>query len=269
LSNNPGFHRLELITGPAALRRLQRTRVIVFGVGGVGSWCAEALVRSGIGMLTLVDSDMICVTNINRQVQASETSIGKAKVTELADRLRTINSHATITPLQTVFTKATADRFGLGGYEYVIDAIDSLGNKTDLIIAAHQAGAMVFTALGASNKLDPLQIKIGSLWDSQGCPLGRYVRKRLKKKGFSGEVTCVFSEENLPMHSVDTRCGKESCLCPGTGKGPDGTVAPAHEWCSSKKQINGSAVHITGTFGFYLAGMVIRDVIARAHNEIP
>jgi tRNA A37 threonylcarbamoyladenosine dehydratase len=269
LASNPIFHRLELITGSEGLDRLAKTRVIIFGVGGVGSWTAEALVRSGIGEVTIVDSDVVCVTNINRQVQATSATIGKSKVGELARRLSEINPAAKITPVQKIFHRSTADHFDLASYPYVVDAIDSISNKVDLIITAHAAGAKVFSALGASNKLDPAQIRVSPLWDSQGCPLGRYLRKRLRRKGFNGEVTCVYSEENLPLAGAageELTCGKPGCLCPKTAKREDGEMAEASEdtteWCSTKKQINGSAVHITGTFGFYLAGLVIQDVLA-------
>jgi tRNA threonylcarbamoyladenosine dehydratase len=278
--NNPAFQRLEIITGKPGLQRLHDAKVIVFGVGGVGSWAAEALVRSGIGAVTLVDSDVICVTNINRQVQATKASVGKSKVTELAIRLSDINPDAIIIPLQKIYHRSTADQFDLASYPYVVDAIDSISNKVDLIIAARAAGAKVFSALGASNKLDPLQIRVSSLWDSQGCPLGRYLRKRLRRKGFSGEVTCVYSEENLPLATADFTCGTAGCLCPKNAGGKSGETASApmdapndassdaHEWCSSKKQINGSAIHITGTFGFYLAGLVIQDVLAPAGGPL-
>jgi tRNA A37 threonylcarbamoyladenosine dehydratase len=264
LAQHPVFQRLEIITGAAGIQALAKTRVIVFGIGGVGSWCAEALVRSGIGTVALVDSDIVCVTNINRQVQATAESVGKPKVLELATRLRQIHPDAVILPLETVFSRATADGFALDSYHYVIDAIDSLSNKVDLIIASCKAGARVFSALGASNKLDPLRIRVDSLWNSQGCPLGRYIRKRLRRKGFEGDVTCVYSEENLPLQSAGGACGTPDCLCPKTRKRPGDDALPAHEWCSTKKQINGSAVHVTGTFGFYLAGLVIQDVVARA-----
>jgi tRNA threonylcarbamoyladenosine dehydratase len=271
LATNPIFHRLEIVTGAQGLDRLQNARVIVFGVGGVGSWCAEALVRSGIGFVTLVDPDVICETNINRQVQATSASVGRSKVIELAQRLCLINPAATVVPLQKRFHRTTAGEFELGTYPYVVDAIDSISNKVDLIIAARQAGATVFSALGASNKLDPAQIRVSSLWDSQGCPLGRYLRKRLRRKGFAGEVTCVYSEENLPLHPVESTCGQSDCPCPETGKGHDVETADAPKDASAgapeqhrlKKQINGSAVHVTGTFGFYLAGLVISDLLRR------
>ncbi len=259
MSHNPLFQRLEIIAGEQGISALSRARVIVFGVGGVGSWAAEALARSGVGGITLVDSDTVCVTNINRQVQATTQSVGKSKVIELAARLHSINPAADVTPLQKVFSRATAGDFGLESYPYVIDAIDSLSNKVDLIIAASKAGAKVFSALGASNKLDPGRIRVDSLWNSQGCPLGRYIRKRLRRKGFTGGVVCVYSEENLPLQPVKNPCGTSDCLCPRTS-------GDSAEWCSTKKQINGSAVHITGSFGFYLAGLVVQDVLGAPHS---
>jgi tRNA A37 threonylcarbamoyladenosine dehydratase len=256
------FQRLEIITGSAGLERLSKTRVIIFGVGGVGSWAAEALARSGIGTIALVDPDVICATNINRQIQATSASVGKSKVTELAQRLSLINPDAAVIPLQKIFHRSSAGQFDLASYPYVVDAIDSISNKVDLIRAASQAGATVFSALGASNKLDPARIRVSSLWDSQGCPLGRYLRKRLRRKGFEGEVTCVYSEENLPLMTAGLECGKSGCRCLKTAEVREGEPTDPYEWCSIKKQINGSAVHVTGTFGFYLAGLVIQDILA-------
>ncbi len=256
MEKSPLFQRLELLAGVPGLERLLKTRVIIFGVGGVGSWAAEALARSGIGTITLVDPDVISVTNINRQIQATSASVGKSKVTELAQRLSLINPDAVIIPLQKIFHRSSAGQFDLSSYPYVVDAIDSISNKADLIIAANQAGATVFSALGASNKLDPARIRVSSLWDSQGCPLGRYLRKRLRRKGFEDEVTCVYSEENLPLTKDDLTFGKSGSPYPGTAEVPDGETADG-----LKKQINGSAVHVTGTFGFYLAGLVIQDVL--------
>ncbi len=258
MAQNPIFHRLELITGSDGLKALAKTRVIVFGIGGVGSWAAEALVRSGVGAIMLVDPDVVGRTNINRQLQATTASVGRPKVLELAERMRLINPSATIIPLQKTFTRTTGGEFDLGSFGYVIDAIDSLSNKVDLIIASCKAGARVFSALGASNKLDPLQIRVDSLWNSQGCPLGRYIRKLLRRKGFAGDVTCVYSEENLPLQSVGDASGEHGCP---SVKAETGAAAPPFERRSGKKQINGSAVHVTGTFGFCLAGLVVRDVL--------
>jgi tRNA threonylcarbamoyladenosine dehydratase len=260
LPSSPSLHRLELLVGAQVLQKLAATRVILFGLGGVGSWCAEALIRSGIGTLAIVDSDLICVTNINRQIQAMPSTIGNAKCAELAKRLREIQPLSTIIEIPRRFDKTTADQFDLGDYDYVIDAIDSLSCKVELIIRATQAGKKVFSALGASNKLDPAKITIGSLWDSYNCRLGKFVRKRLRRRGFNGEVTCIYSPEEREPFKGKFACGTGICLCP---KVPEDGGEAAHEWCSAKKQINGSAIHITGTFGFLLAGLVIQDAAGK------
>jgi tRNA threonylcarbamoyladenosine dehydratase len=266
---NPAFQRLQLLTGSKALSLLHQTRVAVFGIGGVGGWCAEALVRSGIEHLTIVDSDVVCVTNINRQVQASSKSIGKSKTAELGRRLREINPRAEILELRKIYNQDVSDEFKLGSYDYVIDAIDSLTNKVELIRRASLAGAKVYTALGASGKLDPSRIKISSLWDSHDCPLGKFVRKKLRQRGFnkdSGQVTCVFSDEEMvEARDEEAVCGTGACHCPKSIAGEDDEGS--HEWCSSKKQINGSVVHITGTMGFMLAGLVVQDVMKKGVQE--
>jgi tRNA threonylcarbamoyladenosine dehydratase len=261
---DPALHRLQLLTGPAPLKRLSETGVILFGLGGVGSWCAEALVRSGIGRITIVDSDVVCVTNINRQVEATAQSVGRPKTSELGKRLREIRPDADILELQEIFNRHTADRFDLARYDYVLDAIDSLSSKVELIVRASEAGARVYTALGASSKLDPMRIKVASLWDSYNCPLGKLVRKRLRRRGFRGEVTCIYSDEEQRLFPEENVCGTGACMCPKRAACAGGQEGDAHEWCSTKKQINGSAVHITGIFGFMLAGLVIQDVVKRA-----
>ena len=264
----PIFHRLSLLTGTSALDALAQTKVIIFGLGGVGGWCAEALVRSGIHHLTIVDSDVVCVTNINRQIQATTKTVGLSKVAELERRLKEINPAATITALHKIYSRDTCESFALETYDYIIDAIDSLSNKVDLIIRAHASGAKVITALGASGRLDPSRIKVSSLWESQNCPLGKFVRKRLRRQGFGGEVTCVWSDEDCILHEGESICGTAACHCPKmarqTHENDDSHEAvEAHEWCSSKKQINGSVVYITGIFGFLMAGVVVQDVVKR------
>jgi tRNA A37 threonylcarbamoyladenosine dehydratase len=262
---NPIFHRLQLLTGIKPLEKLHHTKVIIFGVGGVGSWCADALIRSGIGHLTIVDSDLICLTNINRQVQATSSTIGKVKVTELAKHLLDINPQATIIPIQTVFDKNTCHTFDLSQYDYVIDAIDSLSSKVELIIQATGAQTTLYSALGASCKLDPTRIKIDSIWNSDRCKLGRFVRKRLRRRGFSGDFTCIYSDELVEQSEelIASGCGTGACMCPEKSLDPDNPDAPVHEWCSKKKQINGSVVHITGIYGFMLSGLVVQDVVAK------
>lgn len=190
---DPRFQRLALITGPDTFNVLTQQSVIIFGVGGVGSWCAEALVRSGIRALTIVDSDSVCVTNINRQVQATSATIGQPKVAALKDRLAEINPACRIDAAESVFSHETADRFNLGEFDYVIDAIDSVSSKLDLIEKATSIGTTFYSCMGMAQKLDPTCIKTVDIWETSGCSLARLVRSGLKKRGFTGHFTTVYS----------------------------------------------------------------------------
>ena len=266
---SPQFHRLSLVTGKSGLEALSNTRVIVFGVGGVGSWTAESLIRSGVGHLTIVDSDLVCVTNINRQLQATTDTIGLPKVEALRDRLMAINPKAEVVTIETVYDRTTADSFKLENYDYIIDAIDSFSCKLDLIANAHETKATLFSSLGAACKLDPTRIKVDSIWKTRGCRLGRQLRNRLRKRNIRSPFLCVYSDELIPAQAGNSiGCGTGNCVCPKT-KDADGNTVDAHEWCSSKLQINGSAAHITGIFGFYLCGLVIQDVMRAFKNVRP
>ncbi len=260
------YQRLHILAGDKGIAALKDSRVIVFGVGGVGSWCAEALVRSGIYDCTLVDSDLICATNINRQVQALPATVGKVKVTELAERLSAVNPDAVITPLQKTFDRSTSETFDLSVFDYIIDAIDSLSSKVELMIRATDSGATLYSALGASGKLNPRNIKISSIWETQKCRLGRFVRKRLRRRGFSGDFTCVYSDEE-PIQQYNTTPNSENeehfSLLEDEEESENGLV---NEGSGSKKQINGSVVHMAGSFGFILAGLVVEDIINKANE---
>ena len=231
------FHRSELLLGDEAMSRIAEKRVILFGVGGVGSWCAESLIRSGIRQLTIVDPDHVCISNINRQLMATTKTVGQVKVDALKERLLTINPSAEITALQLVFTAETAESFQLDSYDYIIDAIDSLKDKALLILMAtslspnrrNKRGATFFSSMGAALKLDPTRIKTAEFWKVQGDPLARVLRKRFKREGQypARKFECVYSDEQAKPQ--------------GEGKG--------------------SLVHITAIFGFMLAGLVIQDAI--------
>jgi tRNA A37 threonylcarbamoyladenosine dehydratase len=259
-SGNPRFQRLALLAGIEAVEALQRARVIVFGVGGVGSWAAEALVRSAVGHITIVDSDWVCVTNINRQVQATETSIGLSKVEVLKKRLLDINRDCEVTALGKVFSGESAGEFNIEKYDYVIDGIDSITNKIGLIEAACQRGVTLFSSMGTAQKLDPTRLKTASIWETKGCPLARLVRAGLRKRGFDKDFTVVYSTERLPLaEGVGAACGQKVCLCPkGSRSGPD--------WCGSKKVINGSAVPVTAAAGMILASLVLQDIYGETHG---
>ncbi len=223
------FQRSELLLGPDAMERIAEKRVIVFGVGGVGSWCAESLVRSGIKQLTIVDSDSVCASNINRQLMATTETIGRVKVDVLKERLLSINPSAQITAIHEFFTAETAESFHLDTYDYIIDAIDSLKDKALLILMATQTDAKLFSSMGAALKLDPTRIKVDEFWKIQGDPLARVLRKRFKREGQypSRKFLCVYSDELIEPQ--------------GEGKG--------------------SLVHITAIFGFMLASLVIQDIV--------
>ena len=221
------FRRSELLLGDEAMTRIAEKRVIIFGVGGVGSWCAESLIRSGIKHLTIVDSDRVCITNINRQLMA------------------------------------TAESFDIGSYDYIIDAIDSLKDKALLILMATQTQAQFYSSMGAALKLDPTRIKTAEFWKVQGDPLARALRKRFKRDGQypKRKFQCVFSDELLENKGHNATCGTEQCMCPKAKNGPGDPSLLNHEWCSSKAQINGTLAHITAIFGFMLAGLVVQDAI--------
>ena len=221
---NPFFQRLTLLTGPEVAAALQKSRVIVFGLGGVGSWCAEALVRSGIGKISLVDSDTVCPSNINRQIQASSSSIGRFKAEALEERFKDINPSCEVRAFPQLFSKESAENFDIPGADYVIDAIDSLTHKLDLIETALGSGTQFYSSMGMAQKLDPTLIKAVDIWKTSGCPLARLVRYGLRKRGFNGHFTAVYSPERLPIQGL------------------------------------GSAVPVTATAGMVLASLVIRDM---------
>ena len=231
----PIFQRAEALLGAEGMERLSEKRVILFGVGGVGSWCAEALVRTGLKHLTIVDFDSVDVTNVNRQLMATTKTVGQVKVEALKERLLAINPDAEVTALQKTFTEETAETFQLDTYDYIIDAIDSLKDKALLIELACQTKARFFSSMGAALKLDPTRIQVAEFWKVKGDPLARALRNRFKKeKRFpKRKFQCVFSDEVF----------------------------------NSQLQIKGSLVHITAIFGMTLAGLVIQDVASFSCNK--
>ena len=262
----PIFRRSELLVGNETMKRIAQKRVIIFGVGGVGSWCAESLVRSGIGQLTIVDSDRVCITNINRQLMATTNTVGQVKVEVLKERLLTINPKAEITALQKIFTQETAKEFALCDYDYSIDAIDSLKDKALLILMACNTKAKFFSSMGAALKLDPTRIKVTEFWKVLGDPLARALRRKFKSQGLfpKRKFLCVYSDELLTNRGQNANCGTEHCICPKAKAGPGDPSLLNHEWCSVKAQINGTMAHITAIFGFMLAGLVIEDINKRS-----
>ncbi len=259
------YNRTELLLGDDVMGALAAARVIIFGVGGVGSWCSEGLVRSGVTRLTIVDSDRICITNVNRQLMATTKTVGQVKVEALKSHLLEINPKAEITAIQQIYCEETADQFNLDEYDYVIDAVDSLKDKMHLILKASRSNATFYCSLGAALKVDPLRIKVAEFWSVRGCPLGAALRKKMKR-GKTLPVRkflCVYDDEVLPNRGHCQSCGTERCMCPKTQDGPGDPDLLNHEWCSSKAQINGTTVHVTAIFGMTLSGLVIDDIYRR------
>ena len=255
------FQRTELLLGNEVMEKIALKKVIIFGIGGVGSWCAESLIRSGIRHFTIVDSDLVCITNINRQLHATTLTVGDVKTEALKKRLLEINPSAEIQTLQKIYEPGTSDFFDLGSYDFIIDAIDSLSNKIDLIRKATRTNAVFFSSMGASLKLDPTKIRVSEFWKVKGCPLGHIVRKKIRKGDLPAKkFMCIYSEELLENKGAGASCGTDKCLCPKLKNAPGDPELADHEWCSQKAVINGTVAHITAIYGFTLAGLVIQSI---------
>lgn len=259
------MNRARLLLGDEGMERLARAKVIVLGVGGVGSWCAEGLVRSGVENLTIVDSDRVCITNINRQLMATLRTVGQVKVEALKEHLLTINPNARIVARQQIFDETTAAEMQLDEYDYIIDCIDSLKDKALLIEMATRTKARFYSSMGAALKMDPTRVSVAEFWKVKGCPLARALRNKFKRaKTYPAKkFLCVYSEELLVNKGRNSACGTDKCMCPKAENGPGNADLVNHEWCSSKAQINGSLMHITSMFGVILSGLVIQDIVTR------
>jgi len=245
------FQRTQLLVGEDVMQSIHTQKVIIFGVGGVGSWCAESLVRSGILHLTIVDSDIICETNLNRQLMATTENIGQVKVNVLKNRLLEINPDAEINALQMVYCKETKDFFQIENYDYIIDCIDSLENKVLLILEATRTKSVFFSSMGAALKMDFTRIKTAEFWKISGCPLAAALRRRMKRDKIfpAKKFLCVFSDEIFK------------------NKGEENNASKASEWDSKKAQINGTMVHITAIFGFAIAGLVMQNICKNVNKN--
>lgn len=240
------FQRSELLLGSDCMDRLSRCRVIVFGVGGVGSWCVEALARSGVGHITMVDSDCVAESNINRQLPALVSTLGRPKVEVMRDRLLQINPQIEVTALKKFYTRENSGEFNLGSYDYVIDAIDTLDCKMHLIEQALNSGSTLFSSMGAALKMHIEQISVAYFDKVAGCPLARALRQKFKKNGSMPRrrFKCVYSPELLRNKGEDAA---------GTEGGP---AADA----KSRGRTNGTLMHAVATFGLMLAGLVVDDI---------
>ena len=235
---NGAFDRSLLLLGDDVMSRISRVKIIIFGIGGVGSWVAECLVRTGIRHIALVDSDRVATTNINRQMPATVKTVGEEKTEAAKRRLLEINPDAKVETFTLFYGADTENLFDFSEYDYIVDAIDSLKDKALLILNATRSGKKLFSSMGAALKLDPQKIKVGEFWSVKGCPLARALRQKFKRnKQFPAKkFLCVYSDELLENKGVTT------------------------ETCEYKARINGSLCHITAIFGMTIAGEIIKDI---------
>lgn len=245
------FSRTELIIGPEGLAKLAAAKVAVFGVGGVGSYTVEALARAGVGELVLIDYDEICLTNINRQLHALHSTVGEAKVEAMRKRILDINPKIKITAYKEFYNEENADRLLAPDLSYVVDAIDTVSSKVNLVVECNRRQIPIVCSMGAGNKLDPTRFQVADISQTQICPLAKAMRKLLRKQGIEKGVKVVYSPEPpLTPNRADVDC-KVNCICPNR----DGH-------CTKKKQIPGSISFVPSVVGLIIAGVVVNDILA-------
>lgn len=244
------FSRTELIFGKEAMEKLYNARVAIFGIGGVGSYTAEALARSGVGTLDLIDDDKICLTNINRQLFATHKTVGMHKVDVAKERLEDINPKICVNIYKTFYTPETSAQFDFSQYDYVIDAIDTVSGKLELVVKASEANTPIISSMGAGNKVDATAFKVADIFDTKICPLARVMRQELRKRNIE-KLKVVFSEEVAikPVEDMAISC-KTHCIC------PPGTVRK----CTQRNQVPGSNAFVPPVVGLIIAGEVIKDI---------
>lgn len=244
------FSRTELLFGKEAMERLSKTRIAVFGIGGVGGFAAEALVRSGIQNIDLIDDDKVCLTNLNRQIIALHSSIGKYKVDVMKERILDINPSASVNVFKCFYLPETKDLFDFSQYDYVIDAVDTVSAKIQLIVQAKESGTKIISCMGAGNKLDPTKFQIADISKTSVCPLARVMRQECKKRGIKN-VKVLYSTEKprRPLNDMANSC-RISCICPPGTK---------HK-CTERRDIPGSTSFVPSVAGLIIAGEVLREI---------
>ena len=256
------FSRTELLLGEAAMKKLADSRVAVFGVGGVGSFVAEGLVRAGVGHFLLVDNDLVCLTNLNRQIHATMKTVGKSKTEVMKERMLSINPEAEIETVDEFFLPETADKFFDKPLDYIVDAVDTVTAKIGLVMEGEKRGIPVMSSMGAGNKLDPAQFEVADISQTSVCPLARVMRQECKKRGIK-DVKVVYSKEKplRPIEDMAISC-RTHCICP----------PGAQHKCTERRDIPGSTAFVPSVAGLIIAGEVIKDLTFeathRARNSI-
>ncbi|MDF9409596.1 tRNA threonylcarbamoyladenosine dehydratase [Pelotomaculum isophthalicicum JI] len=250
------FSRTELLIGKKAVEKLAQSMVAVFGIGGVGTYAVEGLVRAGVGKFMLVDDDCICLTNLNRQLHATRKTVGKPKVEVMRDRILDINPKADVVTRQTFYMPEHARELVKPEYDYIVDSIDTVTAKIDLILNAKQQNIPIISCMGAGNKLDPTRFEIADIYETSVCPLAKVMRKELRKRGINALKVVYSKEEPISPIETDESSCRFNCIC------PKGTTRK----CTVRHQIPGSISFVPSVAGLLMAGEVVKDLINPLKN---
>lgn len=244
------FSRTELLLGKEAMQRLEGARVAVFGIGGVGGYVCEALARSGVGALDLVDDDKVCLTNLNRQIIATRKTVGRYKTEVMKERILDINPKAKVEIHNCFFLPKNADEFPFEEYDYIVDAVDTVTAKISLVMKAKECNVPIISSMGAGNKLDASQFKVADIYKTKVCPLAKVMRRELKKRGVK-KLKVVYSEEQptRPKEDMSISC-RTNCICP---------PGASHK-CTERRDIPGSVAFVPAVAGLIIAGEVVKDL---------
>ena len=250
------FSRTELLLGKEAMNKLENSRVAVFGIGGVGGYVCEALVRSGVGSFDLIDDDKVCLTNLNRQIIATRKTVGQYKTEVMRNRILEINPKADVRIHQCFYLPENASDFDFSEYDYVVDAVDTVTAKIELIMRAKESGTPIISSMGAGNKLDASAFRVADIYKTKVCPLAKVMRRELKKRGVK-KLKVVYSEEQpiRPIEDMAISC-RSHCICPPGAK---------HK-CTERRDIPSSVAFVPSVVGLIIAGEVIKDLTAECRR---
>lgn len=245
------FSRTELLLGKEGMERLKNARVAVFGVGGVGGYVCEALVRSGVGSFDLIDDDKVCLTNLNRQIIATRSTVGQYKVDVMKERMLDINPDVQVETYKCFFLPENADDFPFAEYDYVVDAVDTVTAKIELVMKCQSMGVPIISSMGAGNKLNASAFQVADIYKTKMCPLAKVMRRELKKRGVK-KLKVVYSEEKptRPIEDMAISC-RTHCICP---------PGAAHK-CTERRDIPGSVAFVPSVAGLIVAGEVVKDLV--------
>lgn len=252
------FSRTQLLLGKNSMEKLKNSRVAVFGVGGVGGYVCEALVRSGVGAFDLIDDDKVCLTNLNRQIIATRKTVGKYKVDVMKERILDINPDAEVNVYKCFFLPENADEFPFDEYDYIVDAVDTVTAKIALVMKAKEKNVPIISSMGAGNKLDGSMFRVADIYKTKVCPLAKVMRHELKKRGIK-KLKVVYSEEysTRPLEDMSISC-RTNCICP---------PGAAHK-CTERRDIPGSVAFVPSVAGLIIGGEVVKDLTKDCVREI-